>query len=174
MVPDKGQQHNSPSHFEENAANIFSGFASDPGSTEAMAIAIDGIGKDETQAQKATVLIAEDMPVMRYVLVLSLQEMGVDVHAVENGEEAIVALLKHQYALILMDCQMPKMDGLEATRAIRKLSSEAKRNTPIVALTCGAPGQDRRHCIEAGMNDYFIKPVSTDQLQEILDNWISR
>jgi CheY-like chemotaxis protein len=119
------------------------------------------------------VLIAEDTPVMRYVLVQALQDMGVNVHAVENGEEALIALLEHHYALILMDCQMPKMNGLEATRAIRRLSSESKRNIPIVALTCGAPGQDRRHCIEAGMNDYFIKPVSTDQLREILAKWIN-
>jgi CheY-like chemotaxis protein len=171
MVPDKGQHHNSPTHFEENGANIFSHFSAESGSNDPMDM--DSVGKDEIRAKRATVLIAEDTPVMRYVLVQALQDMGVNVHAVENGEEALIALLEHHYALILMDCQMPKMNGLEATRAIRRLSSESKRNIPIVALTCGAPGQDRRHCIEAGMNDYFIKPVSTDQLREILAKWIN-
>ena len=116
------------------------------------------------------ILVAEDSPVMREVFVQQLEQLGVQVDAVANGREAVEAVSCLNYTLILMDCQMPELTGLEATRAIRKLQAGSHR-TPIVAVTSGGPAHDRKSCIEAGMDDYLTKPVSREQLREVLARW---
>lgn len=119
------------------------------------------------------ILLAEDNPIMRQVIRQQLQKLGIQVDAVANGREAVEAVSQANYSLILMDCQMPEMTGLEATRAIRKSQSDW-HHTPIIAVTSGGVGQEREDCIEAGMDDYLTKPVPLEQLQEVVTRWADK
>jgi CheY-like chemotaxis protein/HPt (histidine-containing phosphotransfer) domain-containing protein len=118
------------------------------------------------------VLVAEDNPVMQELAVRRIRKMGLNAFAVGNGLEVLEALKKQEYALILMDCQMPDMDGFEATAAIRKEEAGAGKHTPIIAMTAAAMVGDREHCITAGMDDYLSKPVSPEQLTKMLQKWL--
>ncbi len=146
---------------------------------------------EEAQAQtQAYVLLAEDNVVNQKVAVRMLQKIGCRVDVVENGQEAIEALGRTSYALVFMDCQMPELDGLEATRKIReaenvkreakeKISPDALPLTPheefripIIALTANALSGDRETCLEAGMDDFLSKPVGIQELQAMLQKWL--
>ncbi|HTV00987.1 MAG TPA: response regulator [Luteitalea sp.] len=117
------------------------------------------------------VLVAEDNPVNQKVAVLQLRRLGCRADAVPNGYEALTALKRFPYDIVLMDCQMPELDGFEATRLIRE--SEAPINAiPIVALTANALNGDRERCLAAGMNDYLSKPFTADGLASVLERWI--
>jgi CheY-like chemotaxis protein len=113
------------------------------------------------------ILIAEDDAVLRLVLVKQLSRLGYVGHAAENGAEAVVMASKIPYSLILMDIQMPKMDGMSATRAIRENESASGR-IPIIALTANA---DKGACIDAGMDDFLAKPITLEQLSAVLAKW---
>ncbi len=91
-----------------------------------------------------------------------------------NGEEALVAAQQQRYDLVLMDCQMPEVDGFAATREIRKRESAgpASRRLPIVALTANALKGDRERCLEAGMDDYLSKPIGRDELRAMLAKYL--
>lgn len=119
------------------------------------------------------VLLAEDNEVNQRVTVRLLEKLGLAVDAVMNGREAVDAVSKKNYGLILMDCQMPEMDGFEATAVIRNRERN-NRHTPICALTANAMEGDRERCLAAGMDDYIAKPVSVGKLQEAIDRWIRR
>ena len=118
----------------------------------------------------ATVLLAEDNAVNQKVASLLLQRLGCEVHIVANGRDAVAACKTRNFDLILMDVQMPHMDGLEAARYIRKLEG---KHTPIIALTAGAVCGDREKCLEAGMDDYLTKPVTSQALAEKLPRWLA-
>jgi PAS domain S-box-containing protein len=118
------------------------------------------------------VLVAEDNAVNQKVALLLLRELGYAAHAVANGLEAVEALGRTNYALVLMDCQMPEMDGLEATKVIRKKEMMTGKHTPIVALTAHAMADDRDKCIASGMDDYISKPVTAQKLGEVLEHWL--
>ena len=92
---------------------------------------------------------------------------------VANGQEAVIAHERSPYPLIFMDCQMPEVDGFEATGLIRKKEGRSTR-TPIVAMTANAMQGDRERCLAAGMDDYVAKPIRTKDLQTILDTWLHR
>lgn len=117
------------------------------------------------------ILVAEDNPVNRKVALLQLKHLGFKANAVSNGKEAIEALANTNYSLILMDCQMPEMDGFEATRQIRKMEIITGRHIPIIAMTAHAMQGDREKCIASGMDDYITKPVHAPRLQEMLQRW---
>lgn len=119
--------------------------------------------------QGSSVLVVEDNPVNQKVTSLMLERFGHRAHVVPNGEEALQALQTAEYDLVLMDCQMPEMDGYEATRRIRAASDPRLRLIPIVAMTANAIKGDREKCLDAGMNDYLSKPIRIEDLRSALD-----
>lgn len=119
------------------------------------------------------VLVAEDNRINQKVVLGMLKKLGYEADLVENGKAAVVAIQNNDYAMVLMDCQMPEMDGYEATRQIRKLGGTAQ-SIPVVALTANAMMGDREKCLNAGMDDYMAKPVRMDLLKQTLGVWTSR
>jgi CheY-like chemotaxis protein len=120
------------------------------------------------------VLLVEDNPVNTQVALALLGKLGYASAAVTNGAEAIRALESEEFDLVLMDCQMPVMDGYEATRIIRDPSSSVRNHTiPVVALTANAMAGDRERCLAAGMSDYMPKPVRASTLGETLARWLT-
>ena len=116
------------------------------------------------------VLLVEDNIVNQCVASEILKRIGTEVSVANNGVEAVGLLERNQYDFVFMDCQMPEMDGYEATRRIRSKPSLA--NLPIVALTANALSGDRQKCMDAGMSDYLTKPFTKAQLEEMLDKWL--
>ncbi len=128
---------------------------------------------DETQFQ-GRVLVVEDNPVNQLVAVEMLNRMGVTVAMADNGKEAVRTFSDGTFDMILMDCQMPVMDGFEATRQIRDLERPGGVHIPIVALTANVLAGDKANCLIAGMDDYLGKPFEQNQLAEVLDRWLPR
>ena len=117
-----------------------------------------------------SLLVAEDNTVNQQVVVMMLMKQGHRVHVVANGREAIDAMAANRYAAVFMDCQMPVMDGYEATRAIRTVEGR-DRHTPIIAMTAGAMVGDRDRCVAAGMDDFIAKPLRLPELLAMLTRW---
>lgn len=113
-------------------------------------------------------LVAEDNPVNQLVIEAALEDLGCDITLVENGLKVLLALQASSFDIIFMDCQMPELDGYEATRQAR----ENGCSIPIIAVTANALAGDRERCLEAGMDDYLSKPIAEDALQQMLDKWL--
>jgi CheY-like chemotaxis protein len=119
----------------------------------------------------ARVLVAEDNTRLQRLLKLQFDELGVPVTFVSDGQEAVEALRNASYAMVFMDCQMPNMGGLEATRVIRIAEHETGAHIPIAAMTANAFAEDRNACLEAGMDDYLAKPVRLQNLRDMIERW---
>jgi CheY-like chemotaxis protein len=127
------------------------------------------------QNNNAPILLAEDNEINRDVVIAYLKSLGHAVNFVEDGEAAVAAWENGNYTLILMDIQMPRMDGLEATRLIRVKEKQAGRNPiHIVAVTANSFDSDHNDCIAAGMDGFLAKPFSFEQFSEMLDTWKSK
>ncbi|NWJ97612.1 MAG: response regulator [Chloroflexi bacterium] len=118
------------------------------------------------------ILLVEDNPVNQKLAAWQLQSLGYLVEMAANGQEALNLLTERDYNLILMDCQMPLLDGFETSRQIRQREAHQNQHTPIVAMTASAMLGDREKCLEAGMDDYLAKPVAMEQLQRIIERWL--
>jgi signal transduction histidine kinase/CheY-like chemotaxis protein len=119
------------------------------------------------------VLLVDDNEVNRMVAELLLSEVNLSVECATNGAEAVELVRNHGYMAVLMDCQMPVMDGYEATRRIRALNNPMKSSIPIIAMTANAQAGDREKCLDAGMNDYLTKPIDAEELYITLAQWIA-
>ena len=133
-------------------------------------------GADQIEAGRPVairhrLLLAEDNPVNQRVAVHMLNKLGYAVDVVDNGALAVAAVADGNYALVLMDCQMPEMDGFAATAAIRAVEAKS-RHLPIVAMTANAMQGDREQCLAAGMDDYIAKPIDVALLAALLAEWL--
>ncbi|MCA9552697.1 MAG: response regulator [Myxococcales bacterium] len=127
--------------------------------------------RPRTGEERGRLLLAEDNETNRRTALLMLQKMGYEVDLAEDGARALEMMDVHRYDAVLMDCQMPGVDGYEASARIRARADDA-RHTTIIALTAHASPADQRRCRDAGMNDYLAKPVRYDDLQGMLDKWV--
>ncbi len=124
--------------------------------------------------QFVRLLLAEDNPTNQLVALTMLKKLGYKADSVGNGQEAYEALLTVPYDLVLMDCQMPEMDGFEATIKIRSADSRVLNpNIPIIALTANAMQGDRERCLAVGMDDYLAKPLNPNDLSRVLKTWLT-
>jgi PAS domain S-box-containing protein len=124
----------------------------------------------QTEHAGQRVLVVEDEPINREIAQLVLEEAGLAVDIAENGESALSKLRTQPYDLIMMDMQMPLMDGLEATRQIRRMSHGT--SIPIIAMTANAFAEDRQRCLDAGMNDFIAKPYEVEELYALILRWL--
>jgi len=137
--------------------------------------ALDRAVAERTLREKfhhARILLVEDNRTNQEIVLAMLDDVGLSAEVAANGVEAVACVGRRDYDLILMDMQMPEMDGLEATRAIRRLPGRAE--TPIVAMTANAFAENRVQCLEAGMNDHLGKPVIPELLYATMVEWLSR
>lgn len=129
------------------------------------------VGASETPERPLRLLLVEDVAVNRELVQTLLRDFEVEVVTAENGQEAVAAMTGSVFDLVLMDVQMPIMDGLTATRAIRALDNEAARTTPIIAMTANVLPEQVSRCLDAGMDDHIGKPISPARLLETLAHW---
>lgn len=119
------------------------------------------------------VLVAEDNPLIQLAAAKQLNNLGVQVHTANNGRSALASIANFNYDLILMDCQMPEMDGLEATSTLRKMEAGSQLHRIVIAMTAAAMPGDKEKCLAGGMDDYLSKPFSNEQLREKLVKWLA-
>ena len=124
-----------------------------------------------SDALAADVLVAEDNDVNRIVFSQILDAAGISYRIVGNGAEAVEAWQKARPAIIMMDISMPVMNGLQATREIRRLETETGEHVPIVGVTAHALDGDREMCLASGMDDYITKPISPERLEDKIRQW---
>ncbi|AFY58076.1 PAS domain S-box [Rivularia sp. PCC 7116] len=125
---------------------------------------------DSSSAKNLKILIVEDYVDSREIVVFMLEELGYQAEAVSNGEQALDKLAESDFDIVFMDCQMPVMDGYEATRQLRQREGE-QRHTLIIGLTANAMYDDREKCLNAGMDNYLSKPVMMENLERIINNY---
>ncbi len=129
--------------------------------------------RESAARTRSHILVAEDNPMNQKVAALQLKQLGYRADIVGNGAAAVEAVAGGQYALVLMDCQMPELDGLGAAMLIRDREAQAGQgHVPIIAMTADVMPGDREKCLQAGMDDYLVKPVKQQDLQRVLAQWL--
>lgn len=131
------------------------------------------VGAENSERRSIRILIAEDNLINQKLVLQLLKRQGHVVDVAANGEEAVELFRRAPYPLVLMDAQMPEMDGFEATRVIRSLEGEGQRAI-IIALTANAMSGDRDRCLAAGMDDYLAKPIQASEFYDAINSWITR
>ncbi len=185
IMPDDGQYSSSSANYgQREAANIiiptqlnedaiFDALANAPIAAVSDVAKKQHHGHLDDQDTVNRILIAEDNPVNQKVTSDTLKKLGYEIAVANNGREAFDAFKSTQFDLVLMDCQMPIMDGYEATQAIREYESNTGKHTPIIAATAHAMRGDKEKCLEAGMDDYLSKPIRMMALKEKVEEWLS-
>lgn len=159
-------------HYEEKSIPSF--YVSSPTSFNGTEITTTAAPLDLLEKlSQPTVLIADDNPVNCRLLALQLNKLGYASNSVGNGRDAVKAFATGAYKLVLMDCQMPLMDGFEATRVIREREKLSGGHIPIIAVTAGSSEAHRQQCLNAGMDDYLRKPVDKEGLKNMLEAWMT-
>ena len=131
---------------------------------------VSALGSLAAAGAEIRILLAEDDPVSQEVALALLAGSGIQVDVASNGAEAVLLMAETPYDLVLMDMQMPVMDGLAATRTIRAMANRG--GVPILAMTANACGEDRHKCLAAGMDDFMTKPVTPERLYAALSKWL--
>ena len=135
--------------------------------------ALAPVDRISAKVRTARILLAEDNPTNQAVAGAMLERLGYVVDMVSNGAEAVRALKQAAYDIVLMDCEMPEMNGYEASRFIRERQTETRNpQIPIIAITADAMPGDREKCLKAGMSDYLAKPVELQKLSDVLTKWL--
>jgi PAS domain S-box-containing protein len=138
------------------------------GSATLSRLSIDGRSRNRID-ENIKILVCDDHAVNQQVAQLYLDELGFQSQVVANGVEALEAVASGDFDLVLMDCQMPELDGLSATRELRRREQETGEHLKVVAMTAHAMQGDRQKCLDAGMDDYISKPIDPEQLRKVLD-----
>ncbi|HEX5352999.1 MAG TPA: ATP-binding protein [Rhodanobacteraceae bacterium] len=137
--------------------------------------ALPAVASKDEKPLTGKVLLVEDHPVNQKVAQKLLERLGLSVDVAENGELALDRLRECPYAMVLMDCQMPVLDGYSATRRLREIESgQGKPRTPVIAMTAHAMSGDRERCLQSGMDDYLSKPLDRHLLEQTLARWMQR
>ena len=127
--------------------------------------------KPERPLPGGRVLVVEDNGANQLVAALLLEKLGYRTDLAANGFEALSAIEQIPYNVVLMDCQMPEMDGYEATKELRARENGTGRHIPIIAMTANAMAGDREKCLAVGMDDYLTKPIQKEELEAVLERW---
>ena len=146
-----------------------------PSTSEAIAVTVPAVPVPVAPQRipvGTRLLVAEDNPVNQKLIVRLLEKLGIHADVVGNGLEAVEAFSLRTYNAVLMDCQMPEMDGFQATIAIRHQNQREGKHTPIIAVTAHAMKGDRERCLASGMDDYVTKPLRPDTLKKVLEQWL--
>ncbi len=130
--------------------------------------------KDDDNEGKNSILVVEDNDINRKLLRRLIGKLGYSTDSAENGKDALEMINNHNYDLIFMDVRMPIMDGIEATEKIRELKDKRKREVPIIATTANALPEDKKTCLESGMNDFISKPYKPAQIESMIKFFIKR
>ncbi len=158
--------------FEAVTAALAGAAGELPATTRALEPAVVEKPFERGGASRGRVLLAEDNRVNQDVATAMLRSLGFETEIANDGEEALVLAASRRFDVVLMDCQMPNLDGFQATAAIRRRDASGARRVPVIALTANAMEGDRERCLAAGMDDYLPKPYSRAQLEQVLARWL--
>jgi len=160
---------------EEGKGSAFWFIASFQCTDEAVEAVEQSVTEKKPLQLNAKILLVEDNQINQMVAMKMLQKIGLKAVLANNGVEALAILSEQSFDLVLMDCQMPEMDGFDATTKIRKLDIKTRHEKPlpVVAMTANVMSGDRERCLEVGMDDYIGKPVQREKLESVLRKWLT-
>jgi PAS domain S-box-containing protein len=134
---------------------------------------LSGLDASNGGAASGEVLVVEDNPLNQQLARAMLEKLGYAVTISDSGEQALHLLARRGYSAVIMDCQMPLLDGYATTKRLRVAEDDGRQRTPVIAMTANAMLEERQRCLDAGMDDYLVKPVRVSDLQRVLQRWIA-